>query len=87
MVRNYLVNGGHLFFPVDVPHVMEKWGVLDYGRGRDLLSFLLLPFDLLYTNTYVKGIFDYTLGKLFYVQLAGVVRRIVGDFSREEIGH
>lgn len=72
MVRNYFVNHGHLFFPVDAPEIMSQWGVLQYGRGQDFLSFLLLPFDLLYTNSYVSGIFDYTLGKLFYVQLAAV---------------
>lgn len=40
-----------------------------YGRGKDLISFLLLPYDLLYTNTWVTGFFDYTIGKLFYFQL------------------
>jgi hypothetical protein len=69
MIRNFLVNHGRPFFPVDAPEVMRNWGVDQYGRGSDIQSFLLLPFDLLYTNTFVKGFFDYTLGKLIYVQL------------------
>ena len=73
MTRNFLVNDRHPFFPVDSPAVMANWGVLDYGRGSDLLSFLLLPFDLLYTNSFERGIFDYTLGKLFYLQLLALL--------------
>lgn len=69
MIRNFLVNQGHPFFPVDAPDVMRNWGVDQYGRGSDIVSFLLLPFDILYTNTFVNGFFDYTLGKLIYVQL------------------
>ena len=68
MARNYLLNGGHPFFPVGVPELMRDVG--EYGRGKDLYSFVLLPFDLLYTNSFVRGFFDYTFGKLFYVQLA-----------------
>lgn len=77
MIRNYLVNGGHPFFPVDAPLIMNSWGVDQYGRGTDLSSFLLLPFDLLYTNTFVKGFFDYTLGKLIYVQVAAVAVAVI----------
>ncbi len=40
-----------------------------YGRGRDLISFLLLPYDMLYTNSFKQAYFDYTVGKLFYLQL------------------
>lgn len=69
MVRNFVVNGGRPFFPVDAPEVMGQWGVDQYGRGNDFVSFMLLPYDLLYTNTFVRGFFDYTLGKLIYVQL------------------
>jgi hypothetical protein len=72
LIRNFLLNERHPFFPVDSAEVMAGWGVLNYGRGSDFLSFLLLPFDLLYTNSFVNGFFDYTLGKLFYLQLAAI---------------
>lgn len=50
-----------------------------WGRGTDLLSLLLFPFDLLYTNTFSLALFDtrssphhpftYKLGAPFYLQL------------------
>lgn len=69
LVRNYFVNDGIVFYPIGSEEAMKAVGVSNYGRGTDLKSFLLLPYDLLYTNSYIKGIFDYTLGKYFYLQL------------------
>jgi hypothetical protein len=69
VVRNLAVNHGHPLFPVDAPETWGALGVGGFGRGRDLLSFLLLPFDLLYTNTFTRGLFDYTLGKPVFVHL------------------
>jgi len=68
MVRNFLVNDGYIFFPIGKS---GDWysPINAYGRGKDVLSFLLLPFDLLYTNSFVRSMFDYTLGKLFFIQL------------------
>ncbi len=76
MVRNFLLNDGHPFFPVDAPEIFGPMGVNGYGRGNDWVSLLRLPFDILYTNTVVKGFYDYTVGKFFYLQLivwAGVL--------------
>lgn len=73
LIRNFFVNDGNPIFPL----MARQWNGLDlgqyyfiYGRGKDLVSFLLFPFDLLYTNTFGKNLYDYTLGKLFYLQLA-----------------
>lgn len=70
--RNWVLNHNP-FFPIFNEYINGT--VVDasyflYGRGRDLLSLLMLPYDILYTNTYVQGFFDYTVGKLFYIQLA-----------------
>jgi hypothetical protein len=73
MVRNFLVNSGNPFFPIGSRAAMASVAADNYGRGHDLLSFLLLPWDILYTNTFVEGFFDYTVGKLFYVQGLAVV--------------
>jgi hypothetical protein len=72
MLRNFFVNGGRPFFPIGDPVAMKSVGVDSYGRGKSLIAFLLLPWDLLYTNTFVNGFFDYTVGKLFYAQLLAV---------------
>ncbi|MCO5142611.1 MAG: hypothetical protein M9962_05935 [Oligoflexia bacterium] len=54
-----------------------------YGRGKDIFSFLLLPYDFLYTNSYVQAYFDYTLGKLFYLQILAFFTALLfyRDFS------
>lgn len=69
LIRNYFVNDGHFLYPIGVPAAYANQNFLFYGRGKDLLSFLLLPYDILVTNSFISGIFDYTLGKLFYMQL------------------
>lgn len=73
MIRNFIVNEGNPFFPLfeSVFHPnrenVEPW--LDaYGRGKGLLAFLLLPYDILVTNSFFKNLFDYTIGKLYYLQ-------------------
>lgn len=74
VIRNVILNENPFFplagalFGQDIP--LPYFG---YGRGKDPISFLLLPYDFLYTNTFVKGFYDYTLGKLFYVQLVAVL--------------
>lgn len=85
MVRNFFLNGGHPFFPVDAPQLMVSSGLFDYGRGRDLLSLLLFPFDLLYTNTFVRGFFDYTVGKLFYLQAFAVAASALRGRAKERL--
>jgi hypothetical protein len=72
MIRNYLLNGNP-FFPIGSTEVMKSIAVDTYGRGTDISSFLLLPYDLLITNSFVNGIFDYTVGKLFYLQVFAVI--------------
>lgn len=78
MVRNYCVNGGNPFFPLflkffNQTHLGYEYGFNWHGRGKDLISFLLLPYDFLYTNTFKNGFYDYTLGKLFYIQLLALI--------------
>jgi len=73
MIRNFLLNHAHPFFPLDSPSALAIVPYGNYGRGKGLLDFLLLPWDLLVTNTFVTGFFDYTVGKLFYLQLGAVV--------------
>ena len=67
-IRNYLVNQGNPLFPQFSSRFHNIFPFL-YGRGHDLKSYFMLPYDILYTNTFVKGFFDYTVGKLFYLQL------------------
>jgi len=82
LVRNVLLNSNP-FFPllngvfngVPIP-VFDGW-----GRGKGFFDLLLFPFDLLYTNTFVREIYDtktlsggffvYKVGTLFYTQLVG----------------
>ena len=66
MIRNFYLNG-HPLYPLNDPEISKAF--MAYGRGRDFLSFLIFPYDLLVTNTFIKGIYDYTVGKLFYIQL------------------
>ena len=68
MVRNFLVNEGNPFFPIGVQGALTRI-IGHYGRGTGFLDFLRFPVDLLYTNTFVNGFYDYTVGKLFYLQL------------------
>jgi hypothetical protein len=69
--RNWILNQNP-FYPM-FDHIFNGTEVdiayFIYGRGRDFLSFLLLPFDMLYTNSFKQAYFDYTVGKLFYLQL------------------
>jgi hypothetical protein len=81
LLRNLALNGNPVFplleglFHGRAVSVYEGW-----GRGTGLLSLALFPYDLLYTNTFVKELFDtrtysggfyvYRLGGLFYLQLA-----------------
>lgn len=68
MIRNWIVNGNPIF-PLGDEAAMSSVAASNYGRGKDILSLILLPWDLLYTNSFVEGIYDYTLGKLFYLQI------------------
>lgn len=74
LIRNSIVNGNPVYpllpglFGQD-PFIMERISGIHYGRGSDLLSFLILPFDLLITNEFVKNLYDYTLGKHFLIQV------------------
>lgn len=71
LLRNWFLNQNP-FYPM-FDHIFNGTEVdiayFIYGRGRDLISFLLLPFDMLYTNSFKQAYFDYTVGKLFYLQL------------------
>lgn len=74
LIRNYLVNAGNPFFPLfenifrPSGENLEPW--LDgYGRGKTLLDLFLFPFDLVYTNSFVKSFYDYTVGKSFLTHL------------------
>lgn len=69
MIRNWFVNGNPIF-PMGDEAAMASVGAIGYGRGKDLLSLVLLPWDLLYTNSLVEKIFDYTIGIIFYIQIA-----------------
>jgi hypothetical protein len=68
MLRNYYVNDGNPFFPIGSDSVWSSV-VAHYGRGSDFFSLFLFPYDLLYTNSYVNGFYDYTIGKLFLIQI------------------
>ncbi|RYZ78001.1 MAG: hypothetical protein EOP06_29865 [Proteobacteria bacterium] len=70
MVRNIIVNEGNPFFPIGNKAVLGSMGVGTYGRGSSFRDFVMLPWDLLVTNTFGKNLYDYTIGKLFYVQAA-----------------
>ena len=72
LLRNYVFNGGFAVFPMGSDLVNPNL-FFHYGRGYDWQSLLLFPFDLLYTNSFGKNLYDYTLGKLFYAQLAAIV--------------
>lgn len=87
ILRNIIVNKNPIF-----PFAMKYFNGVEsniayfiYGRGKDLLSFLLLPYDFLYTNTYVKQYFDYTLGKLFYTQLLVAIVALTIAFARKQL--
>lgn len=73
LARNFLVNGGNPFYPLFGPYFGQNTAgfltMIQYGRGTGLQSLLFLPWDLLVTNDFVKNLYDYTLGKLFYLQL------------------
>lgn len=74
MIRNWIVNRNPVFPLATGLFNGQPLTVFDaYGRGKDPLSLLLLPFDILYTNSYVSGMFDYTIGKLFYAQLGATL--------------
>lgn len=83
MVRNTILNDNP-FFPLlysifngPSSNMAFHDAYLNYGRGKDLLSFALLPFDFLYTNSFVRGFYDYTLGKLFYAQIFLVILALI----------
>jgi hypothetical protein len=80
LARNALLNGNP-FFPLlsEIFNGVPLSAFSGWGRGRDLLSLLLFPWDLLYTNTFERELFDtrsytgghfvYKAGTLFYLQL------------------
>jgi|GEM_PF-2878115 len=79
MVRNVIVNEGNPIFPLAIkffgpaqvndPTSMHfSW----FGRGTSLYDLALLPYDLLITNSFFKGLYDYVLGKPYLIQLAAV---------------
>lgn len=83
LIRNLIVNGDPIY-----PLLAAKFQNFSlahfgggYGRGTGFLDFLLLPYDYLYTNTFVRGFYDYTLGKLFYVQLLVVISVVLFRFT------
>jgi hypothetical protein len=81
LLRNAAVNGNP-FFPLLNGLIQgAPVGAFDgWGRGKGLLELLLFPFDLLYTNSFERALFDtkvapagtyvYKLSFLFYAQLA-----------------
>jgi hypothetical protein len=68
MVRNFVVNHGNPFFPIGNKAAWAAVAADHYGRGHDLHALLLLPWDLLVSNTFGTHIYDYTVGKLFVFQ-------------------
>jgi hypothetical protein len=75
MVRNYFVNGGNPFFPMFLGFFGQEafglnYNLGQYGRGRDIVALLLFPYDFLITHNFIRDLYDYTLGKLFFVQCA-----------------
>jgi hypothetical protein len=68
LVRNFLVNDGNPVFPIGTA-VYASMNMGSYGRGSDWLSFLLLPWDLLYTHPFRTGFYDYGYSRHFFQQL------------------
>jgi hypothetical protein len=77
MIRNFYYNGGNPFYPIGNSKFMGLVGTEIYGRGAGFKELILFPWDFLYTNTFKKNLFDYTVGKLFYIQLAGAISLIL----------
>ncbi len=76
LVRNYFVNGGNPFFPLFIrvlgPATAADQSVMHYGqfgRGNSFLDFLLLPYDLVITNSFQRNFYDYVVGKPFLLQI------------------
>jgi len=80
LVRNALLNGNPFFPLLNDLFGGEPIAAFDgWGRGKGLLELLLFPYDLLYTNSFVRALFDtkappdgyyvYKLSFLFYIQL------------------
>lgn len=83
LIRNTALNGNPVFpLLTSVFNGAPNATFTGWGRGTDPLSLLLFPFDLLYTNTFERELFDtrtytggffvYKLGTLFYLQLAAL---------------
>lgn len=84
VARNLLLHGNPVFpllngfFQGAPVTAFDGW-----GRGQGPLALLLFPYDLFYTNSFVKEIFDtrtlshgfyvYKVGNLFYLQLAALL--------------
>lgn len=77
--RNLALHGNPVF-PLLDPALAAFDG---WGRGKNLTALALFPLDLLYTNSFVRALFDtnadpslfftYKLGWLFYAQLAAAL--------------
>lgn len=76
-LRNFIVNEGNPFFPMFLSAfgqegmIRADYGA--YGRGKDFISLLLLPWDILVTNGIQRDLFDYSIGKLFFAQALACV--------------
>jgi hypothetical protein len=75
-VRNFIVNDHQIFFPFLVRgplgqkmHQLNAQYSFQYGRGHGFVALLLLPFDLLITNSFVRPLFDYSVGVFFVVNI------------------
>ncbi len=84
LIRNAILNGDP-FYPLlnGILYGQQLEGFAGWGRGRNLKSLLLFPYDLLYTHSFVHSLFDtkapaghffeYKLGYLFYAQTAALL--------------
>lgn len=82
LIRNWVLNGNPVYPLLDSYFHGEPFTVMDrWGRGKGLTALLLFPYDLLYTHTFVRELFDtrtmpagyfsYRLGFLTYLQMLG----------------
>lgn len=81
LLRNFILHGNPVYpllnswFGLPTVAAFDGW-----GRGRGPVALLLFPYDLLYTHSFVRELFDtksytngffvYRVGYLFYAQLA-----------------
>ncbi len=96
LLRNLALHGnpvyplGNDWFGLPPVAAFDGW-----GRGKGPLALLLFPFDLLYTHSFVRELFDtksytngfyvYRLGYLFYAQLGALL--VLLAWRKPRFGH